>query len=99
MNAFKSAAPYKSGALLLIVLLLVVLISRHSQTVVRAWVAQETSWKTAHYMQKDSEHFQIRYSAVDGGYIKVIEDTAEDAYTRVSNLFAYEHSEKTTIIV
>ncbi|NLO21035.1 MAG: hypothetical protein GX119_03455 [Syntrophomonadaceae bacterium] len=100
MSAFKSAVPYKSGSiLLLIILLLLVLISRNSQTLVRAWVAQETSWKTAHYMQKDSEHFQIRYSAVDGGYIKVIEDTAEDAYTRVSNLFGYEPSEKTTIIV
>ncbi|NLO22286.1 MAG: hypothetical protein GX119_09870 [Syntrophomonadaceae bacterium] len=99
MNAFKSAAPYKSGALLLIVLLLVVLISRHSQTVVRAWVAQETSWKTAHFMQKDSEHFQIRYSVVDGDYIKVIEDTAEDAYIKVSDLIGYEPDEKTTIIV
>lgn len=99
MNALKSAAPYKSGALLLIILLLMILISRHSQTVVRAWVAQETSWKTADFMQKDSEHFQIRYSAIDEAYVPVIEQVAEDAYTKVSGLFGYEPVQKTTIII
>lgn len=101
MSAFKSAVPYKNGAflLLLIIILLLVLISRNSHALVRAWVAQETSWKTAHFLQKDSEHFQIRYSVVDEDYVKVIEDTAEDAYMRVTNLFDYEPVEKSIIIV
>lgn len=100
MNALKPAAPYKSGVvLLLIMVLLMVLISRNSQGVVRAFVAGETRWKTAGFLEEDTEHFQIKYMAVDGDYVENIGQTAEDAYVKVTQLFGYEPERKTTIII
>ncbi len=100
MSALKSVVPYKNGfLLLLIIILLVLLISRNSQTVVRAFVTQETTWKTADFIQTETDHFKIRYLQVDGDYVEVIGQTAEDAYGKVSDMFGYEPDHKTTIIV
>ncbi len=100
MSAHKALTPYKNGVfLLLIIILLVLLISRNHQAVVRAFVAQETNWKTGKFIQTETEHFQIRYLQVDSDYVEVIGHTAEDAYARVSDLFGYEPAQKTTIII
>ncbi|KUG02676.1 hypothetical protein ASZ90_019932 [hydrocarbon metagenome] len=100
MSALKALTPYKSGVLLLlIIILLVILISRNTQAVVRAFVAQETTWKTGNYIQTETEHFQIRYLLADSDYVEVIGHTAEDAYVRVSDLFGYQPDHTTTIII
>ncbi len=100
MNALKVLTPYKNGfLLLLVILLLALLIARNSQSVVRAFVAQETTWKTANFVQTETEHFQIKYLQVDGDYVEVIGQTAEDAYVQVSDLMGRKPDYKTTIII
>ncbi len=100
MSALKLLIPYKNGILLLIIMMvLLMLISRNSQAVVRAFVAQETKLKTANFVQAETEHFKIKYLPVDGYYVEVIGQTAEDAYIKVSDLFGYQSDHQTTIIV
>ncbi len=100
MNALKALAPYKNSLLLLLATcLLILLVGRNSQAVVRAFVAQEINWKTADFIQTETEHFQIRYLPVDEDYIEVIGQVAEDAYGKVSNILACKPDSKTTIIV
>ncbi len=99
MNALKSLTLYKTGILLLVIFLLVLLIARNSQAVVRAFVAQETNWETADFKQTETEHFQIKYLQVDGDYVEVIGQTAEDAYVQVSDIFGSKPDYKTTIII
>jgi len=87
------------AGLFLLVILLVLLISRNSQPIVRAFAAYGMNWKTADYKQFETQHFTIKYLPGDENYIEVIGETAEDAYSKVGDMLDYQPVSKTPIII
>lgn len=100
MSVFKAAISSKTGiVLLVVVVLLVFLLSRNAQAIVRAFVGQEISWSTAEFNTVQTEHFTIKYLPVDESYVQSIGEVAEDAYNVVGGEFAYRPQTRTTIVV
>lgn len=100
MSVFKAAISSKTGILLLVVVvLLVFLLSRNSQAIVRAFVGQEISWSTAEFNTVQTEHFTIKYLPVDESYVQAIGEVAEDAYNVVGDEFDYQPEGRTTIVI
>ncbi len=100
MSVFKAAISSKTGIVMLVlVVLLVFLLSRNSQAIVRAFVGQEILWSTAEFNTVQTEHFNIKYLPVDESYVQTIGEVAEDAYNVVGEEFDYQPGNKTTIVV
>lgn len=85
--------------ILFLLLLVILIIARNNQTIMRAMVNQETELKTAQFEQVETEHFRIKYTPGDEEYIGVISSNAEDAYTKVTAEFNRKPKTKTTLVV
>ncbi|MGI5921168.1 MAG: peptidase MA family metallohydrolase [Syntrophomonadaceae bacterium] len=60
---------------------------------------KEVSLRTKSFLEVRTPHFIIKYEPVDEAYIALIEDTAEEAYASVSEVFDREPEQVTTIVV
>ncbi|MDD3852391.1 MAG: hypothetical protein PHD40_01895 [Syntrophomonadaceae bacterium] len=84
---------------LILVLLAVIVISRHSNTLLRAAVGQGISLQTAGFSQMESDNFIIKYTGLDSSYSAMIAEAAEEAYAEVSQEFNREPRNKTILVV
>lgn len=90
----------KSFSWVLIVIFIVsLLLVRNSHTLIRVMADQEIDIKTIGFNEIQTDHFRIKYLPIDEGYINLVVDTAEHAYTSVSSIFGQEPKTRTTIIV
>lgn len=93
------SSPKALGLILIIGLIILFIITKNSQAVMRAMVGQEISWRTASFNIAESEHFIIKYSDEDIQYIDEIAAAADKSYLEVTKIFAYSPDKKTTIVV
>lgn len=90
----------KMASLFLIILLIVALImTKNSQTVIRAMVGQEINLRTAGFSETITENFIIKYTPIDEQYVPTIASAAEESYDQVTNYFNYTPGQKTVIVV
>lgn len=88
------------ASLFLIILLIVALImTKNSQTVMRAMVGQEINLRTAGFSETVTENFIIKYTPIDEQYVPTIASAAEESYDQVTNFFNYTPLQKTVIVV
>lgn len=100
MLGIKTPNSAKNISLLIIVaLIIVVIVSRNSQTLVRAVVGQEINLKTAGFSEVETEHYKIRYTSADQEYVDMIGVVAENAFSSVCREFERQPVNKTTIVV
>lgn len=93
------SSPKALGLILIIGLIILFIITKNSQAVMRAMVGQEISWRTASFNTVESEYFIIKYSDEDIQYIDEIAAAADRSYLEVTRIFAYSPDKKTTIVV
>lgn len=100
MWGMKSLDGVKTISLMLVIIfLMVILISKYSNTIMRVMVGQEVNLKTAGYYELQTDHFKIKYTAADEEYVDMISKNAEAAYLSVTNIFGQEPARNTTIVV
>ncbi|NLU48619.1 MAG: hypothetical protein GXX02_11780 [Syntrophomonadaceae bacterium] len=100
MLGIREFGSVKTASLILVLLLLAVLaITRYSNVLLRFAVGQEINLKTAHFSVAETEHFKIKYTAVDQDYVPIISRASEQAYRSVSQVFGREPQGKTVIVV
>lgn len=69
------------------------------QKISRFAVGQEIRFNTAQFREIQTEHFKIKYTNTDDDYVKMIADSAELAYSQVSNKMNTDGKKKTTMVV
>jgi hypothetical protein len=69
------------------------------QKISRFAVGQEIIFRTAQFQEMQTEHFRIKYTQADDDYVSIIADSAELAYSQVSNKMNTNGKQKTTIVV
>lgn len=100
MLGTKGIESVKTASLILVMLLLAVLVvTRYSNVLLKVVVGQEINLKTAHFSVTETEHFKIKYTAVDQDYVPMISQASEQAYQSVSQVFGREPQGKTVIVV
>ncbi|WP_054696170.1 peptidase MA family metallohydrolase [Syntrophomonas palmitatica] len=100
MPGIKMHPPAKTAVLVLVlVLLAALLLGKNNQSVMRFLVGQEIKLSTAAFEQTKTEHYNIKYTAIDRPYVSLISSTAEEAYTEVSRVFGTKPARKITIVV
>lgn len=100
MLGIKGAGSVKTDGLVIVLFLLAILvIARYSNELLKFAVGQEINLKTANFSVTETEHFRIKYTAVDQEYVAMISQASEEAYQSVSQVFGQEPAGKTTIVV
>ncbi|NLB52669.1 MAG: hypothetical protein GX808_07000 [Syntrophomonadaceae bacterium] len=100
MLGIKELATFKTICLsLVLIIIMVLIISRNSQTIMRYMVGQEVDFKTADFSQTETLHFNIRYTKTDNENVELVANASEYAYNAVTDFFNSKPQEKTTIIV
>ncbi len=100
MLALKDISSAKVVGLVVIIGILIILIlTKNSQAVMRAMVGQEINLRTAGFSEVESKHFIIRYMPIDEEYVDVIASASDKSYAEVSGLFGYYPSQKTILVV
>ena len=69
------------------------------QNLFRFMVGQETNLQTGQWDEIMTEHYKIKYLAVDEKYVNLVAAAAEGAYTAVSGHFGREPGHQTTIVI
>jgi hypothetical protein len=69
------------------------------QKISRFAAGQEIRFNTARFQELQTAHFKIKYTQTDNDYANIIADSAEKAYSLVSNKMNTERQPKTTIVV
>lgn len=69
------------------------------QKISRFVAGQEIRFNTAQFQEMQTEHFKIKYTQTDDDYVNIIADSAEQAYSQVSDKMNADGQQKTTIVV
>ncbi len=88
-----------AGLVVIIGIIILLILTKNSQAVMRAMVGQEINLRTAGFSEVESEHFIIRYTPIDEQYVEVIASASDRSYAEVSKLFGYYPSQKTILVV
>ncbi|HWP96244.1 MAG TPA: hypothetical protein VN426_05295 [Syntrophomonadaceae bacterium] len=100
MLGIKNEASLRSSMIIaFIFLVLGFLAYKNSQVLMRTMVGQETRWRTASFQETQSSHYIIKYTSSDTQVVPIIEQSAEEAYTSVSNIFGRDPQGKITLVV
>lgn len=100
MWGIKSAEMFKTTALVLVIIMVfVLLLTKNSNAIMRVMVGQEVKLNTAGFEEMATQHFLIKYTAVDQDYMGIIAESAEEAVASVNEEFGWEPSRKTTLVV
>ncbi len=74
-------------------------IAQVRQDIMRFMVGQETNFRTVRWDEIQTEHYIIKYLPVDANSVKLVAETAEEAYTAVSKRLGQQPAKPTTIVI
>src|SRR5665647_340967 len=69
------------------------------QDLMRFMVGQETNFRTGQWDELQTEHYIIKYLPVDQDGVNLVAESAEEAYTSVSNSLGRQPAKQTTIVI
>ncbi len=72
---------------------------RVKQSVFRFMVGQETRLQTGQWDEIQTEHYVIKYLPVDQEYVAMVAETAEEAYSSVTDRLGQVPGQQTTIVI
>ncbi|MDD3363476.1 MAG: peptidase MA family metallohydrolase [Syntrophomonas sp.] len=69
------------------------------QDLMRFMVGQETNFRTGQWDELQTEHYIIKYLPLDEDGVKLVAESAEEAYTSVSSSLGRQPAKQTTIVI
>jgi len=100
MPGLRFNASVKSVSMILVLILTItLLISKNSQDIMRFMVDQEINLSTTAFNEIKTDHYNIKYTALDSDWVPMVAAAAEDAYDSVGKVFGEEPKNRTTIVI